>query len=108
MPRPISAAPEIGLGTTPRSGQPGDHAFMALALLALLLFSPVALIVALVAVFVVIRQVRWHWWVPALIGAGATAAVVGLLWWTTGSVFGTHFAGLLAWIDGQHVPWLAV
>jgi hypothetical protein len=107
VPRPLNA-PETGQAGTPRSGGAGDHVALAVALLALLVLSPVSFLVAVGTVFGVIRQVRWHWWIPALAGLGVTAFVVLVVQVVTGNVAAFHFSGELALLGGEHPDWQAV
>lgn len=74
----------------------------------MLILSPVCFIITIATVFCVMRQLRWHWWVPALVSCGATIATAGVLQLVTGNVITFHFSGWLALIEGQHPSWLEV
>lgn len=90
-PRP--PLPEHG----PRAGHGGHHTGLAVGLLALLLFSPIAVVVTLLTMALVIRQRRFHWWVPLAFGLAGLAAVAGGEYLAGLSPVRVHLAADMAW-----------
>jgi len=101
----VVQGPETG-GTAPRSAHSGNTSAVLWGGLALFVIAPAALVSAVVCVFVIVRQVRRHWWEWALVALGAAAVVGAVMQWITGNVLAEHFGGYLgalrATVPGGH------
>src|SRR5689334_11483443 len=87
--------PETG-GAVPRGAHSGSHGGVALGGLALLAISPAAFLAAIVTVFVVLRQVRRHWWEWGLAAVAVALAIGAVMQVMTGNVLAAHFGGYAA------------
>lgn len=101
--------PETG-GSLPRAADAGNQIAVVVAMLALVVVSPLALIAAIPTVFLVVRQRRWHWWEIALGATLVLAVAAFLVRLSTGGVLAFHFGGWAeAWsgyLSGTGSPWV--
>lgn len=96
-----------GGGGIPRAASPGSTQIVAGVGLALLAFSPIAVVVAVATVALVLRQVRRHWWEVAAVAAGVLVVAGLVTQLVTGNVLAFHFAGYLDALRGT-TSWAAV
>lgn len=82
----------------PRAVSNGDTTAAAMVGLVLLVFSPFAVLAAVVTVFAVLRQVTRHWWEIALGALGVTVALAVVAQVVSGNVLVFHFGG---WFDAM-------